>query len=102
MADKTEVDYEKMQSISKKFQSEADALNQLLSQTKGKVDGLHGTGWIGRGSDQFFNEMQQLTLPSLARLVQALQKASNEVDVIVKEYRNAEEQGQSIFKSFGD
>jgi WXG100 family type VII secretion target len=102
MADKTEVDYEKMQSIAKRFQAEADALNQMLSQTKGKVDGLHGSGWIGRGSDQFFNETQQLVLPSLARLVQALQKASTEVDAIVREYRNAEEEGQGVFKSFGD
>ena len=102
MGDKTELDYEKMQSISKRFQSEADALNQMLSQTKGKVDALHGTGWIGRGSDQFFNETQQLILPSLARLVQALQKASTEVDAIAREFRNAEEEGQGVFKSFGD
>ena len=102
MADKTEVNYEQMQTIAKKFQTEADAINQLLSQTKGRVDGLHGTGWIGRGSDQFFGEMEQSILPSVARLVQALQAASAAANNIMKIYRSAEEQGQSVFKSLGD
>jgi WXG100 family type VII secretion target len=102
MADKTEVNYEQLQAIGKKFKSEGDAINQLLSQTKGRVDGLHGTGWIGRGSDQFFREMNEKLLPSLANLVQALNAAGEAADAVMKIYRSAEEQCQGFFKSIGD
>lgn len=102
MADKTEVNYEQLSAISKKFKSESDAINQLLSQTKGRVDGLHGTGWIGRGSDQFFREMNERVLPSLANLVQALNAAGAAADAIAKIIRTAEEQSASYLKSLGD
>lgn len=102
MAEKSEVNYEQMDNIVKRFRSEADAVNQLLNQTRSRVEGLHGNGWIGRGSDQFFGEMEQLVLPSLSRLVQALQAAAGAADNITKIYHNAEDQGQGVFKSLGE
>lgn len=102
MAEKTELNYEQLQGIVKKLQSEADAINQVMNQTKSRVEGLHGNGWIGRGSDQFFGEMEQLVIPSLGRLVHALQAAGSAADNIMKIYRSAEEQGQNIFKSLSD
>ncbi|PKO13950.1 MAG: hypothetical protein CVU39_16345 [Chloroflexi bacterium HGW-Chloroflexi-10] len=102
MAEKTELNYEQMQTMVKKFQSEADAINQLLNQTKSRAESLHGTGWVGRGSDQFFGEMEQLVIPAMGRLVQALHAAGGAADNIMKIYRNAEEQGQNIFKSLSD
>ena len=98
MADRTELNGEQLQVIAKRFQSEADELNNLLSQTRNKVDGLHGSGWIGRGADQFNNEMQSLLLPAVQRLVAALQAASNQVNAIVKIYDDAQSQSQSFFK----
>ena len=75
---------------------------QLLNQTKGKVEGLHDNQWVGRGSDQFFGEMEQLVLPAMGRLVQALHAAAGAADNIVKIYRNAEDEGQSVFKSLSE
>lgn len=98
MADRTELNGEQLQAIAKRFQSEADELNNLLSQTRNKVDGLHGSGWIGRGADQFNNEMQSLLLPAVQRLVAALQAASNQVNAIVKIYDDAQSQSQGFFK----
>lgn len=102
MAEKSEVNYEQLENIVKRFRSEADAVNQLLTQTRGRVDGLHGNGWVGRGSDQFFGEMEQRVLPSMGRLVHALQAAASAADNIVKIYHNAEDQGQSVFKTLGE
>jgi len=98
MADKTELNSEQLQAIAKKFQSEADELNNLLSQTRNKVDGLHGSGWIGRGADEFNNEMQSLMLPSFQKLVAALTSASERVNAILKIYDDAQSQSQSYFK----
>lgn len=98
MADKTEINGEQLQAIAKKFQSEADELNNLLSQTRNKVSTLHGSGWIGRGADQFNNEMEQLVLPAVQRLVAALHAASNQVNAILKIYDDAQNQSQGYYK----
>ena len=84
--------------LAKKFQSEADELNNLLSQTRNKVGTLHGSGWIGQGADQFNNEMESLVLPAVQRLVAALIAASNQVNAIVKIYDDAQSQSQGFFK----
>lgn len=102
MADKTEVNYEQLANIIKRLQAEADAITQLHTQTKSRVDSLHNNGWIGRGSDQFFTEMEQLILPAVTRLAGALQIAAQKASEISKIYRNAEEQGQGVFKALGD
>lgn len=102
MAEKSEVNYEQMANISKKFKSEADGINQLLNQTRSRVEGLHGNGWVGRGSDQFFQEMEQLVLPAMNRLVEALHLAGAAADNMIKIYRNAEDQGQSVFKQLSE
>ena len=100
MSEKTEINYEQVQAIAKKFQVESDAINQLLSQTKGKVEELHGSGWIGAGSDKFFEEMEGLVLPSMVRLVRALQEAAGVANQIIGIYQQAEATSQGSFKSF--
>lgn len=102
MADKAELKGEQLMAIAKKFQSEADELNQLLSQTRNRVSTLHGTGWVGRGADQFNTEMESLLLPAVQRLVAALNAASNSVMTIIKIYQEADTQSQSFLKSLGE
>ena len=99
MADKTECNYDELQAMAKQFSSEAEAMSQLLNHTKGAVEHLHSGSWIGRGSDQFFQEMESLLLPSMGRLVNALNTASSTVDQIMSIYREAETEAQNNFKS---
>ncbi|MBW6472845.1 MAG: WXG100 family type VII secretion target [Anaerolineaceae bacterium] len=98
MADRTELNGEQLAQMMKKFQSEADELNQLLSQTRNKIGTLRSSGWVGRGSDQFYNEMESLVLPAVQRLVAALNAASNQVNAILKIYDDAQNQAQSLYK----
>ena len=102
MAEKSEVNYEQMANICKKFKSEADGNQSTFNQTRSRVEGLHGNGWVGRGSDQFFQEMEQLVLPAMNRLVEALHLAGAAADNMIKIYRNAEDQGQSVFKQLSE
>lgn len=99
MAEKTECNYEEMQAIVKQFQSEADAINQLLNQTRSKAQALHGDQWVGRGANQFNTEMEQLVLPALGRMVHALHQAANTANRIADTYREAEEEASNSFKS---
>ncbi|PKO06301.1 MAG: hypothetical protein CVU41_07665 [Chloroflexi bacterium HGW-Chloroflexi-3] len=98
MADRTELNGEQLAQMMKKFQSEADELNQLLGQTRNKIGTLRSSGWVGRGSDQFYNEMESLVLPAVQRLVAALNAASNQVNAIMKIYDDAQNQAQSLYK----
>jgi WXG100 family type VII secretion target len=99
MAEKTECNYEEMQAIVKQFQSEAEAINQLLNQTRGKAQALHGDQWVGRGANQFNTEMEQLVLPAMGRLVNALHQAANTANRILQTYQEAEEEASNAFKT---
>lgn len=97
MGDKIDVNYEELANIVKLFSSEMESINQLFNLTRQKVDQLHGANWIGRGSDQFFAEMQQTVLPSMARLVRALGEGASTTQRIAQTYQAAEEEAKSIF-----
>jgi WXG100 family type VII secretion target len=101
MAERVECNYDEMQAIAKQLETEAEAINQVLTQTQGKAEGLHGDGWIGRGADQFFSEMQDLILPALTRLVSSLQQAATATTQISNIFKEAEEEAQNSFKSVG-
>ena len=100
MADKTQINYELLQAHVKKFQAEADAVNQVLTQTKSRVEQLHGNGWIGQGADKFFDEMENLVMPSMARLVQSLHESANAANNVMAIYKAAELASQGKIKSF--
>lgn len=99
MGDKIECNYEEMTNIMRLFNSEAESMNQLFTQTRQKVEGLHGVGWIGRGSEAFFAEMQGVILPSMGRLVKALHDGAQATKRINETFQAAEEEGKSIFKA---
>ncbi len=98
MADKTALDYQQLQGIVGKLTSEADELSALLTQTGSQVEGLHGQGWVGRGSDQFFSEIEDKVLPSMNKLVGALRTSADTVNKIVGVYQGAEQTALSPFK----
>jgi WXG100 family type VII secretion target len=103
MADRIEVNYEELGNLAKRFTSEGEVIGQLYSSTRQKVEGLHNAGWIGRGADTFFAEMQTRVLPGLDRLSKALLFAAESTQKISNIYRNGEEESSSLFKqSDGD
>lgn len=92
MADKIEVDYEEMDRLAKAFLSEAEALTNLLTQTRNKVSGLHGAGWVGVGSDAFFNETETVVLPGFDRLQKAITQTGERTQELVRLMSDAEEE----------
>jgi WXG100 family type VII secretion target len=100
MGDKTALDFQQLEQIAKKFQQEADELNQQLNNSKGQVENLHGSGWVGRGSDKFFEEMEQQVLPAMGRLVNAMHMTANILNNIMNVYRQAQEEASNPFKAF--
>ncbi|MEJ2759498.1 MAG: WXG100 family type VII secretion target, partial [Anaerolineales bacterium] len=93
---------DQLQSFIKAFQSEAEEYQALSKETNNKVEELHNGGWVGRGSDAFFEEMHNEILPAVQRLVRALQQAGQITREIAEIFNNAEEESQSFFRSLAE
>jgi WXG100 family type VII secretion target len=98
MADKTALDYQQLQDIVSKLTAEADDLSALLTQTSSQVENLHGNGWVGRGSDQFYSDVEDKVLPSMNKLVGALRSSGDTINKIVAVYKGAEQTALNPFK----
>jgi len=96
--DEIRADYESLEQLASQFANQAQAVQQMLQNVKGAMDPLEGGGWIGRGSDAFFSEMNSEVLPATTRLQQALDEASRVTKQIVETVKQAEEEASSPFR----
>ena len=99
MARVRKLNYDDMSNIVKRFRSEAQEIEGLLKQTKGKVESLHNNQWVGQGSDKFFGEMEQLVLPAAGRLVGALGHAGDVAQKIADTIRQFDEETKGFFNN---
>ncbi|MCB9453082.1 MAG: WXG100 family type VII secretion target [Anaerolineaceae bacterium] len=96
MADKIEINYELMTTIKTKFSDKAEQVNQLKQSLQAQIDNLRQGGWIGQGANAFYGEMDQLLMPSLTRLQQALVMAEENTATIATEFQAAEDEAQTF------
>jgi WXG100 family type VII secretion target len=101
MAGTTQVNYDEMQGIIKLLQAEEEDIRALMTQTKSKVEALHGNQWVGKGADQFFNEMEGSLLPAMGKMVYALDVAGKVAEQIIKIIHGADEETKSFFNNIG-
>jgi len=101
MAGTTQINYDDMNGIVKTLKAEEDEIMNLMKQTKNKVDHLHGNQWVGEAADRFFNEMEQVVLPAMARLARALGVGADVAQEIMNTIRQADEETQSYFNNLG-
>lgn len=99
MAEVIRVDYEALTKIASQFQNEAEAIQQLLQMIRGSMTPLQNGGWIGQGSDAFFNEMESDILPAVGRLTDALTQAGGVSRQISEVMQSAEEEAGSPFRN---
>lgn len=101
MAGTTKINYDEMQGIIKTLHAEEEEMKMLLSQTKSKVEALHGNQWVGQGADKFFGEMESTVLPKMGKLVYALGVASNVATQIINTIHQADEETKGFFGNLG-
>ncbi|HMQ51231.1 MAG TPA: WXG100 family type VII secretion target [Anaerolineae bacterium] len=98
MAEEIRADYEQLETIASQFAKQAQAIQQMLQKVQKSMDELENDGWIGRGSDAFFAEMQGEVLPASNRLHDALEEASRVTKEIIQTVQQAEDEACSPFK----
>ena len=55
MSDEIRADYEQLEQIANRFASQQQAVQQMLQRVRGSMGKLENGGWIGRGSQAFYN-----------------------------------------------
>jgi WXG100 family type VII secretion target len=98
MSDQIQADYQQLEQVAAKFNQQAQAIGQMLQSVKNSKSKLENGGWIGRGAQAFFNEMNSKVLPSTQRLHDALSEASRVTREVSRNVRQAEEEASAPFK----
>lgn len=98
MTDVIQADYEKLGQVASRFASQAQATREMTRKVRAAMQKLEQGGWIGRGADAFFREMNSEILPALKRMETALQTGSQVSKEIAQKMRSAEEEACAPFK----
>ena len=99
MADIVQADYEQLTAIGHRFQSQSETTVEMQAALLHTMNDLKEGGWIGRGSEAFFTEMESEVLPASRRLGEALLQAHTLVNQIASLIKSAEEAAASPFKN---
>ncbi len=91
------MDYDEGKTCETCFSQQADATRQLLNSLKRQLDQLSAGGWLGRGAQQFYAEMQDIVLPALERMSAALEEACRCTQRIAQDFQKAEQEAGRLF-----
>jgi len=98
MADEIRANYEQLENVAARLARQSQATQDMLQKVRGSMSKLENGGWIGRGSDAFFQEMNGVVLPATQRLQNVLQEASQVTKTIVETVKKAEEEASAPFR----
>lgn len=95
---KIQANYDELDNIANQFAQQAAGVEQQTAKIMGIVQELEGGGWIGRGAQAFYNEMNDMVRPGLQRLSRALEDASRVTKEISQVIQQAEQEASGRFK----
>lgn len=99
MANKLQAKYDELDQISGRLSESASRVNEMAGKLRGQLEVLQGGGWIGRGSDSFYNEMGDTVLPAVQKLEDALETASKTLRQAADRLKSAEQEASSRFRA---
>jgi len=88
--------YDKLDEIANRFTQHSEMQQILQNRLNERVQALRNGGWIGRGSEAFFGEMDEI-FPALGRLAQSLERASSVTVQIKRIFQEAEKEAAAPF-----
>lgn len=99
MSEQIQADYQQLEQVAGKFSQQAQSIAQMIQSVKASMSKLENGGWIGRGSQAFFAEMNNKVLPATQRLQSALSEASRVTKDISNTVKQAEDEASSPFRA---
>lgn len=98
---KVRVDYQELAAAATGFGRQAELARTMLQAVRKQQAVLQGGDWIGVGASQFYTEMNSEVLPTLNRLVLALEAASRTTQQISQIMKTAEEEAARVLRGTG-
>jgi WXG100 family type VII secretion target len=98
MADEIKADYDQLEQVVSRFASQSQVIQEMNQQVRTSMQNLQD-GWMGRGSEAFFSEMESEVLPASLRLQEALDEASRATRDIIQIFQQADEEASAPFRS---
>lgn len=92
MTDTIEINYDMIATIKSRFSNKSQEIERTRQLLENHINDLRAGEWKGNGATAFYTEMDELLLPALNRLVQALTEAENSMQIIANEFQIAEEE----------
>lgn len=92
------VEKETLAALATRFGRQAEEAGQMHQVVLRAYDQLRGGGWKGVGADAFFVEMDEIVLPAVGRLTEALGQAGQTTKQVNELMQSAESEAVSCFK----
>jgi WXG100 family type VII secretion target len=99
MANKVQAKYDELDQISGRLSEGSNRVSEMQAKLRSQIDVLQGGGWIGRGSDAFYNEMEDTVLPAVKKLEDALENASKVLRQAADRLKSAEQEASARFRA---
>ena len=90
--------YDQLKQVASAFAKNSEACKRSLQNIRHNKETLSGGDWIGQGATAFYREMDDSVLPTLQRLVNALDTAQNSISQISSIMQGAEQQAANVLK----
>jgi WXG100 family type VII secretion target len=93
--------YDQLNQVSSAFRKNVDASVRTLQMIKSNKDVLQGGDWVGQGATAFYREMDDSVLPTLQRLINALETAASSTSQISAIMKQAEDEAAKVLNGSG-
>src|SRR5438105_2961539 len=97
-AAKIRANYDQLKQVASAFAKNSEACKRSLQNIRHNKETLSGGDWIGQGATAFYREMDDSVLPTLQRLVNALDTAQRSISQISAIMQGAEQQAANVLK----
>src|SRR5690242_1230805 len=74
---KIRADYDQLQAAASRFDQQAQTTRQTLRNLQHHMEVLQGADWAGQGAQAFYAEMDSQVVPTMNRLIGALEQAAD-------------------------
>jgi WXG100 family type VII secretion target len=92
MAEKIVVNFEILTTVTSNVQQQADQVQQIINVLSPKIEDLRAGGWIGKGANAFYQEMDNLVMPTLVALKKALEETQTTFKQMATDFDNADDE----------
>jgi WXG100 family type VII secretion target len=95
-------DYDQLAQMASAFAQQAALARQMLQQLSKQSEVLQGGDWLGQGAQAFYSEMNSQVLPTMNRLVRALEAAGDVTRQINQIAQQAEAEAAACLRVNGN